>query len=108
MVRFSRPYGTRAIGSQFEPQDDVLGYIQTVPTARRDPAKTVTRPALRGLLLIYSYSPLAYAVHGSPKREYGENMQTNKKPLPLRGWVLLFVLVVTALLIGVLRPKLAF
>ena len=64
--------------------------------------------ALRGLLLVYSYSPLAYAVLGSPKHEYGENMRTHKKPLQLRGWVLLLVLVAIALLIGVLRPKLAF
>ena len=42
IVRFSRPYGTRAIGSHFEPQDDVLGYVQTVPTARREPAEPVT------------------------------------------------------------------
>ena len=44
VVRLNRPYGTRAIGSHFEPQDDVLGYVQTVPTARREPADTVTDP----------------------------------------------------------------
>ena len=42
VVRFSRPYGTRAIGSHFESQDPVLGYVQTVPTARRDPVDSVT------------------------------------------------------------------
>ena len=64
--------------------------------------------ALRGLLLVYSYSPLAYAVLGSSKHEYGVNMRTRKKPLQLRWWVVLLVMVVIALLIGVLRPKLAF
>ena len=47
VIRLSRPYGTRVIGSHFEPQDDVLGYAQTVPTARREAAKTVTHPNTR-------------------------------------------------------------
>ena len=42
VVRLSRPYGTHTIGSHFEPQDHVLGYVQTVPTARREAADTVT------------------------------------------------------------------
>ncbi len=48
VVRFSHPYGTRAIGSHFEPQDHVLGYVQTVPTARREPADSVTAPLGHG------------------------------------------------------------
>ena len=48
VVRFNRPYGTRAIGSHFEPQDDVLGYVHTVPTARREAADSVTDPIRPG------------------------------------------------------------
>ena len=44
VVRLSRSYGTRAIGSHFEPQNPVLGYVQTVPTARREAADSVMHP----------------------------------------------------------------